>query len=57
MLNVYKDPLLDYQKGPFAKPLNRLSVEIDCDVYNNLRTNELDSLMNEVEQIDEDDFI
>ena len=57
MLNVYKDPLLDYQKGPFAKPLNRLSVEINCDVYNNLRTNELDSLMNEVEQIDEDDFI
>ncbi|MDA0194756.1 MAG: transglycosylase domain-containing protein [Bacteroidetes bacterium] len=57
MLNVYKDPILDYEKGPFPKPLNRLSVEIDCDVYNNLQTNGPDSLMNEVERIDEDDFI
>jgi len=57
MLNVYRDPILYYEKGPFPKPLNRLSVEIDCDVFNNLQTNEPDSLINEIEQIDEDDFI
>jgi penicillin-binding protein 1A len=35
MLDVYKDPTLPYEKGKFDRPVNPLSVEIDCSVYNN----------------------
>ena len=35
MIDVYNDPTLPYEKGPFDKPLKPLSVELDCSVYNN----------------------
>ena len=56
MLDVYNDPLLFYEKGPFPKPLKRLSVELDCDLYNNVHLIEGDSLLLDIEEIDEDDI-
>ncbi|MEQ9423381.1 MAG: transglycosylase domain-containing protein [Cyclobacteriaceae bacterium] len=55
MIDVYKDPLLDYEKGPFPKPPNRLSIEIDCEIYGSV-LNEPDSLMNTIDEINEDDI-
>ena len=34
MLNVYKDPRLGIDKGPFDRPRVPLEVELDCDKYN-----------------------
>lgn len=36
MRAVYADPTLGYQKGPFDKPLKPISIELDCDKYNQL---------------------
>jgi len=44
MLTVYDDPTLGYEKGPFKKPLKKLSVEIDCTKYSNPFITEGDSL-------------
>ncbi len=38
MSKVYADPTLGYSKGPFNKPLKPISVELDCDKYNDLVT-------------------
>ena len=56
MLEVYDDPLLFYEKGPFPKPLNRLSVELDCDLYGDNLLMPSDSLLIDINDIDEDDI-
>jgi len=33
MRKIYADSVLGYEKGPFKKPLNGLSVELDCSKY------------------------
>jgi penicillin-binding protein 1A len=35
MMDVYQDSTLGYTKGPFDKPINPISMEIDCAKYNN----------------------
>lgn len=35
MQKVYADSVLGYEKGPFPRPIRPLSVEIDCDKYQN----------------------
>ncbi|MFT6866504.1 MAG: penicillin-binding protein 1A [Cyclobacteriaceae bacterium] len=35
MLKVYDDPTLGYTKGPFDKPIKPITIELDCDKYNN----------------------
>ncbi|MEQ8581848.1 MAG: transglycosylase domain-containing protein [Marinoscillum sp.] len=54
MLKVYADPTLGYQKGPFDKPLKPISVELDCDKYNDV-LQPTDSLRFDL--IDEDDIM
>ncbi len=56
MLKVYDDPKLYYEKGPFPKPLNRLSVELDCELSGGQFYNEGDSLLIDIKDIDEDDI-
>ena len=36
MERVYQDPEAGITKGPFPRPIRRLSVEIDCDQYDDL---------------------
>jgi penicillin-binding protein 1A len=38
MQKVYNDPSLNYSKGDFEKPLKGLSVEVDCDKYDETTT-------------------
>lgn len=52
MLAVYDDPTLPYSKGPFDKPLNPISVELDCSIYNGEQF--ADSLI--LNTVEEDDF-
>ncbi len=52
MLKVYDDKTLPYKKGYFEKPLQPLSVELDCSLYDN--TNPTDSLA--LPSLDEDEF-
>jgi penicillin-binding protein 1A len=33
MTKVYADEELGYEKGPFPRPIRKLNIEIDCDVY------------------------
>jgi penicillin-binding protein 1A len=54
MLKIYADPTLGYQKGPFDKPLKPISVELDCDKYNDV-LQPTDSLRFDL--IDEDDIM
>lgn len=35
MLQVYDDPTLGYTKGPFDKPIKPITIELDCNKYNN----------------------
>ena len=35
MTKVYADSTLGYEKGPFPKPASRLSIELNCEAYNN----------------------
>ena len=56
MLKVYEDPELYYEKGPFPEPRNRLSVELDCDQFGDQFLNEGDSLLIDIDDIDEDDI-
>lgn len=56
MLKVYEDPKLYYEKGPFPKPLSRLSVELDCELSGDQLFNESDSLSIDINDIDEDDI-
>jgi penicillin-binding protein 1A len=58
MRAVYEDEDLGIEKGPFKQPKRKLSIEIDCNEYRTLNTDELDSLHNDVNPIDvsEDDI-
>jgi len=56
MLDIYKDPLLYYEKGPFPKPRNQLTVELDCSKYGDGLLNQSDSLMMDIDEINEDDI-
>jgi len=51
MLDVYKDRKLPYKKGYFDKPLNSLSVQLDCELYD---IDPADSLS--TAPLEEDDF-
>lgn len=44
MQKVYADPTLGITKGPFNPPKNRITVEMDCNVYNSAVPSETDSL-------------
>jgi hypothetical protein len=33
MLKAYQDPMLDYERGPFAPPSTKINVELDCNIY------------------------
>ena len=48
MQKVYDDPELNISKGDFAKPSKPLSVEVDCEVY--------DQMLRKAEFEDDDDF-
>lgn len=48
MQKVYDDPELNISKGDFAKPAKPLSVEVDCEVY--------DQMLRREEFEDDDDF-
>ncbi len=52
MLKIYDDRRLPYKKSPFDKPLNPISVELDCAIYDN--TSLSDTLL--LQPVDEDDF-
>ena len=56
MQKVYANDSLDVSKGKFPRPTRRLSVEIDCDVYET--GEEADSLevTNDFEELSEDDI-
>ena len=54
MLKVYADPDLGIEKGAFPKPVNGLSVELDCSKHD--RTQEADSLGLDIEKVSEDDI-
>jgi penicillin-binding protein 1A len=58
MRAVYEDEEVGIEKGPFKQPKRKLSIQIDCDEYDVINTDELDSLQNEIDpiDIDEDDF-
>lgn len=58
MRTVYEDQELGIGKGPFKQPKRQLSIEIDCNKYNVLNPEELDSLGIDVNPIDvsEDDI-
>jgi penicillin-binding protein 1A len=59
MQQVYADPALGYQKGPFPRPIRPLSVEIDCEKYKNPFLTEQDSLQSDQpprQQLEQDDI-
>ncbi len=37
MQKVYKDPKLNYSKGPFEAPIGGVNIELNCDMYNQSR--------------------
>jgi len=55
MRSVYEDEELGVEKGPFKQPKRKLSIEIDCDNYDILNTEQLDSLQMDVNPIDVDE--
>ncbi len=59
MKEVYANEELGIKKMPFKQPKRKLSIEIDCDKYNVMDQEELDSLGIEVNPIDinEDDIM
>lgn len=57
MLKVYADPTLGYEKGNFDRPIKPINIELDCDKYGKpLQPSSLDSLNNDIPEIDPDDF-
>ena len=54
MLNVYNDSTTNINKGKFDKPSKKISIEIDCSVYNNDLKN--DSLNVFIDKIDASDI-
>ncbi len=59
MQSVYADSLLGYEKGPFPRPIRPLSVEIDCEKYQNPELVGLDSLEIErpINRLDQDGIL
>jgi penicillin-binding protein 1A len=59
MRKIYEDEELGIVKGPFKQPKRQLSIEINCDKYNVLNEEALDSLQMDVNPIDvnEDDIM
>lgn len=53
MTKLYADPTLGYTKGEFDKPVKPISIELDCDKYNQL-TSPADSI--QLDLIDENDI-
>ena len=49
MTKVYADKELGFEKGAFARPVRRLSVELDCGLYED-PTAEVDSLSTEFQE-------
>ena len=43
MLDAYNDSTLNINKGQFDKPTKTISIEIDCDKYNNIVPDSLES--------------
>jgi len=52
MRSIYNDEDLGIKKGPFKQPKRKISIEIDCNKYNVLNQEELDSLGIDVNPID-----
>jgi penicillin-binding protein 1A len=52
MEDVYHDPTLGIEKGPFKQPKKKLSIEIDCNKYKNETPENIDSLDINVKPID-----
>ncbi|MCK5209175.1 MAG: penicillin-binding protein, partial [Cyclobacteriaceae bacterium] len=58
MQSVYADSLLGYEKGPFPRPIRPLSVEINCDAYQNPELADMDSVDIEqaIDRLDQDEI-
>lgn len=58
MQSVYADSLLGYEKGPFPRPIRPLSVEIDCEKYQNPQLIDLDSteIYQSIDRLDRDEI-
>lgn len=54
MLNIYADPTLGYTKGAFDRPVKPISIELDCNKYDDL-IQPADSI--QVDLISEDDIM
>ncbi len=56
MQKVYADSVLGYEKGPFPRPIRPLSVEIDCDKYQNPEFAGMDTVNFEeaIDRLDQD---
>ena len=54
MINVYADPTLGYEKGRFDKPINDITIELDCSRYRS-KTIPTDSVKQKV--IHKSDFL
>jgi len=53
MLNVYNDSTTNINKGKFDKPSKKISVEIDCSVYNNdLKDDSLNLFIDKIDASD-----
>ncbi len=58
MRAVYEDEELGIEKGYFKQPKRKLSIEIDCDEYRTMSTEESDTLQidNNTIDVSEDDI-
>lgn len=54
MVKVYADPELGYQKGEFPKPVNGISMELDCSKYTQKQRS--DTLGVDINKVSEDDI-
>ena len=59
MQKIYADSVLNYKKGRFARPIRPLSVEIDCDRYQNPELADMDSLdiQRPIRRLDQKDIL
>jgi penicillin-binding protein 1A len=59
MQKIYADSVLNYKKGRFARPIRPLSVEIDCDRYQNPELADMDSLdiQRPIRRLDQEDIL
>ncbi|MDN5204060.1 transglycosylase domain-containing protein [Fulvivirgaceae bacterium BMA10] len=57
LTKIYQNEELGYEKGPFKRPVKRLPMELDCDKYEGLIFNEVDSVMvDTTDKIEEKDI-